>query len=137
MKNRLIKATILIAITTLVMLNIQILFDTSNSTLFQGSTAKASDEYYGDEDPINYNYLDHHYLKKVWCVIAYLEMDIDLFPIFMGELPDVKISGDIDFNGRRLKCKEIARDIFCKVYMETDCVNKSELESYSDSDGDQ
>ena len=138
MKNRLIKSTILIAITTLVMLNIQILFDTSNSTFFQGSTAKASDEYNGDKDPaLNYNNLENHYLKKCWCIIADLQINgIDWSPILEGKWPTLDTEGSINFNGRILKCVEIARDIYCYAPDQGDCMSRDEMRE-NDIQGDQ
>ena len=138
MKNRILRIGIIIAVTSILMVNLQILTDTSNNPL--GATAKASDEfygYYGDEDPEGYNTrnLQSHYLKDVWCVVAYLEIDFSWKQFYTWSLPSLDIDADIDFNASKKACREIARDISCNISEQTECTSNREDEG-GDSSSD-
>jgi len=138
MKKRILRIGIIIAVTSIIMVNLQILTDTSDNPL--GATAKASDEfygYYGDEDPTgnNSDQIKYHYLKNVWCVVAYLDIDFDWKKFYILSLPTLDIDCEIDFNGSKWACKEIAQESECNISEQTVCQsNNKDEEGDSSSD---
>ncbi|MDX9929648.1 MAG: hypothetical protein RBS37_07335 [Bacteroidales bacterium] len=122
MKKRLLKTGIILATATLVMINIQLLFDTSDNPLFQGSTAKASDEYYyqGDQVP-NTDYFPNHYMKISRCFFFDLEVDLTLFSYQDYFLPKLSVDIDLSLNASKMQCKPINQIISCYLPNQRPC----------------
>jgi len=112
MKSRLIKSVIIIGISTLFVFNIQLIFNTSDSSLFSGSTAKAA--VYVKEH--NTEDLPHYYLHRRQC----LNIDIDIDFYMIATIPVL----DAEFNvtpNSKTKCKSVNQDIWCAVEKEKGC----------------
>ncbi len=122
MKKRLLKTGIILATATLVMINIQLLFDTSDNPLFQGSTAKASDEYqyYDDQNPNNWAY--KHILDNIKCWDFDFQVVVSSVVIkgYTIALP-VGIEISLETDGRRWACEKINEIIYCDQDRLSEC----------------
>jgi len=116
MKNRLIKTTILIAVSTLVMLNIQLLFDTTSSPFLMGATAQTT------EENRNFTDLENHMLIIKWCPLIKFDIDLDWdFQSPKWYIPDITFEGEFDLRGHKHVCEEVGRNIWCDVTKLEEC----------------
>ena len=139
MKKKLIKATVLIAIATLVMLNIQILFDTSDSTIFKGSTVMAQEEestYLTDIDPTRFYPM--RVLQNRTCWDFDLEMGAFFYPASgtLIPIPYIKDMG-ISTDGEKWICKKEDQIVYCDSEKMTDCQGDEAGEESSEEDSEQ
>jgi len=108
------KIGVLIAVSILFSLNVAIL--TSNA-VSPGSLNLTAQESYNDQ------YLEHHYLKNVWCIAFNVKFDIEWTKKWYGhDLVITVEDGDLDLNGNKKKCKEVTQDIYCNVKEATGCL---------------
>ncbi len=102
MKSRIIKAGFIIAVATLFLFNIQLLFNTSDSGLFNGSTATA----FVKED------LPNMYLDTRRCLLLEGDIDWGLFG------PIICIEFSID---SKKTCRRIDKDSSCDEMGQVPC----------------
>jgi hypothetical protein len=122
MKKRLLKTGIILATATLVMINIQLLFDTSDNPLLQGSTAKASDEYYYYDDQEIDRFIPKHMLDNIKCWDFDLQVVVTTVPIRNITIPlPVGVQMSLETDGRRWACEKINEIIYCDSYKISEC----------------
>ena len=143
MKKRLIRSGILVIVVSLIMVNMQILFDGSGNTLFPGSDIRASDNYsddpeygyyddwdgdwyedYYQQDGLThpYDYMPNRELDNIKCWTANIYIEMSTVQIFERTIPfPIKVGFSVRTNGRRWACLHTRYAIFCDSKRMTEC----------------
>lgn len=116
MKNRIIKTGVIVAVATLISINIGLLTSNPDHLTFQSTKAQE----------VNTTYLKYHYLKDVWCVHFDVTFDIKWVQKWWGSDLVLEVEGGLDLNANKKKCKEITQEIYCNIYEATPCLSGGE-----------
>jgi hypothetical protein len=144
MKKLLLRTAFLIAATTLILINVQLLFDTSENPFFNQSTLKAQLPE-GDEDISQYTwdymiqrpyeFLRGYRLKYVNCTEINWQIGLDVYVAGGYLVPAIGAIVGSSYSGNKWDCVRqlFNNDIFCHIKKMTPCTKSTDEVADSDS----